>query len=126
MHKKLMISIAALSVVGCGSNKEGMKPSGELKQRIETAVRAQVRDPDSLKLEWYPISATADRYCLRVNAKNAFGGYVGYLPVMVLFSDATKTKIDLADIPSTEGDTASEADNCIRAGYPVGAPPADS
>ena len=45
---------------------------------IESSVRAQLNDPDSATFRHNPFRTGEKIYCGRVNAKNRFGGYVGY------------------------------------------------
>jgi hypothetical protein len=61
----------------------------------ETALRSELKDPDSAKFEWpYDFrygtfrlgskSATGWIICGTLNAKNGFGGYVGSQPAIVV------------------------------------------
>ena len=45
---------------------------------IEASVREGLSDPDSATFKHNPYQISSSRYCGRVNAKNKFGGYVGY------------------------------------------------
>lgn len=123
--KRLALGFAVFSIAACSQNQPGQLPSGKLKETIEAEVKRQLSDPASVQIEWYAISPMLDRYCLRVNARNSFGGYVGFQPLMVLFKDNTKSAIALADLPTSPNDAAAEEANCIHAGYPVDSPPAD-
>lgn len=54
---------------------------------LEKAFVKALKDPDSAKIAWtkvpkvFPATASFD-YCATLNAKNSYGGYVGYAPFM--------------------------------------------
>jgi hypothetical protein len=49
--------------------------------RIAAAILDELRDPDSVRFRWQPLAEdTPEWYCGSINAKNIFGGYVGYTP----------------------------------------------
>lgn len=60
--KAFAVAVFAVLVSGC---------NGDLK----SALQETLRDPDSVKYE--EIIRLGDRACIRYNAKNAYGGYVG-------------------------------------------------
>lgn len=62
-------------------------------ERAELAawIARPLKDPDSALFEWWPVR---DNYilCGRINAKNGYGGYVGYR-IFIIFMDKTAPKI---------------------------------
>ena len=58
---------------GCNSQESSKRVTQE---RIEAAVRAKLKDPDSARFSAARLVA-GDMACVAVNAKNSFGGYVG-------------------------------------------------
>jgi hypothetical protein len=56
--------------------------------RIENLIKAQLRDPQSLQVDWVPYDKSLT-YCSTYNAKNSFGGYAGRhrFLAFVLFED---------------------------------------
>ena len=101
MRKGLFSIITALSVGGCGDSpkrKEAPTSVGESKDReliqrerheLISYFTSKVADPDSLEFRFPPLlsnkyrSGYSDDYCFYFNAKNKYGGYVGYRPAMV-------------------------------------------
>lgn len=63
------------------------------------AVRNGMRDPDSV--EFRGIYETERAVCGEVNAKNAFGAYVGFRPFYA-YGDSPKSATVVNDIESTE------------------------
>ena len=67
----------------------------------EEFIKADLADPDSAKFEWpfqfvpmtekVPLSKRTTGYatCLRYNAKNLMGGYVGYKQYRIIIRDGT-------------------------------------
>jgi hypothetical protein len=102
------------------SESQASKPSEEkalMVQRVRDAVLAKLRDPDSAKFrnvrklgmlgEGSPDSAAV--YCGEVNAKNAMGGYVGFVHFAVMplgENGQTSTGKDAVSI-TDENDPAS-------------------
>jgi hypothetical protein len=71
-----MLGIAALLPAG---PQGGSRPLTSLERAgIEAAVKDQLNDPASATFRHNPYRIGSTFYCARVNAKNRFGGYVGY------------------------------------------------
>lgn len=97
---------------------------------VESAIRAQLKDPDSAKFSW-PYGFIDGAYkpmmggahvgpmiCGTVNAKNGYGGYSGqYAVVGVVFGDRAITDMDEPG-PFT-AHAGWVADQCRKAGEPV-------
>jgi len=105
---------------------------------IESAVKESLNDPDSATFRHNPYRTGEKIYCGRVNAKNRFGGYVGYhlfvVPVQGGRGGATpgggsgKT-IVLRTTDQFEGDRTQQMlfmlteSRCHSAGYETGYAP---
>jgi hypothetical protein len=52
---------------------------------VKTAIETELNDPGSATYKWEPVKTAGvpSRYCVEVNAKNRYGGYVGFKPIMV-------------------------------------------
>jgi hypothetical protein len=79
----------ALTLALCASASHAQPATRALteaeKTVVRTAIGAELNDPDSAAYRWQDVK-TVDlrpRYCVEVNAKNRYGGYVGFKPVMV-------------------------------------------
>lgn len=96
----------------------------KMKRRIESAVRADLRDPESARFEW-PYDFRRGTYksrsgassegwitCGTVNAKNAYGGYVGREAVAAVVS-GDSVIIVVFDEPTDDGSqwVAYQCDN---------------
>ena len=89
--RKLISVAAALTLAGCTTAAEQINkqmatqqaPSSELKQKIIDAARVTLRDPYSVRdvsissFVPAPNRPGTGFVCVRYNAKNGFGGYVG-------------------------------------------------
>lgn len=74
--------LIALFVGGCSAldadgGSEAAEKQAAFEQRVEATVRAILRDPDSAKFSEVKAYPDAGVACGKVNAKNAFGGFVG-------------------------------------------------
>ena len=54
--------------------------------RAEKAIRSLLKDPDSGKFTEAAFNKKTGAVCGNVNAKNSYGGYVGFLPYIVTSS----------------------------------------
>jgi hypothetical protein len=78
MPKKLQALWAALSVVALAGCDDSVAPglSRSSATKIETAIKMQLKDPQSLQIDWVPYDQSMN-YCATYNSKNSLGGYVG-------------------------------------------------
>lgn len=70
------LAVCSLALMGCDDRKA----------LAETTVRAALKDPDSAKFgPEMKLYGPKDNFlaCGTVNAKNGYGGYVGYVPFMI-------------------------------------------
>ena len=57
------------------------------KERFSRHLQEVLKDPDSAKVE--VTLRTKEKICGRYNAKNSYGGYVGYKPFVYVLTDDT-------------------------------------
>ncbi len=80
----------------CGCSDKDVSPcvpKGAAEQII-TDIKNQLKDPDSLQIDWVSYDSKKTAYCSTYNAKNSFGGYVGKhrFAAFVLPDDTGKIK----------------------------------
>lgn len=77
--KKIILPIVFLTLVGCENAAEKQaKLDAQVKQFVETAVKADLIDPASVQLR------NLKGFCGEANSKNRLGGYVGFKKFIVL------------------------------------------
>lgn len=82
--KKTVLTLSFLAIFS--SNAYASKPlSAEEQQYIKEIMEDQFRDPDSAKYRFPDYIESSQNYCFKVNATNAFGGYVGYKWMQIPF-----------------------------------------
>lgn len=86
--KRFSVVIAVAALTGCtmGTPAQPTRASAELVAQAKAAVTANARDPESLKFgeaAAYKLANGETAVCIRVNGRNAFGGYTGYQTVNV-------------------------------------------
>ena len=91
---------------------------------IQTAVTGELSDPESARFKMLPLAIGSDRYCGMVNAKNQFGGYVGYRNFSVWIKKDKNGKVILAEQASIDSARKTIASNllyayCVSEGYSV-------
>lgn len=74
--------------------------------KAKAAISARLKDPDSARFT--DVSINGNVVCGRVNAKNAFGGYVGGQPFRYFMQDGTAVIVDRAGISTVFLDTMSQ------------------
>ncbi len=89
------------------------------KTQFKELVSQRLNDPDSALFRW-PANRPGRVYCGWVNAKNRFGGYVGYR----LFS-ITRPAYGFGDLllRTAEDEISMTLSDCRSAGFDVSAPP---
>lgn len=63
-------------------------PTAVEKKAIQAAVADKMKDPGSVQIKWTQIRPNAadggvTTYCATYNAKNGYGGYMGFHPLLV-------------------------------------------
>lgn len=81
MKHSYLIAFAFLAIVGCKSQEE--KDVGSRAQQIIDSVTSELSDPtsaefDNITMGYDPSNPSNSVLCGKVNAKNKFGGYVGF------------------------------------------------
>lgn len=69
--------VALLIAAGLGWFAIGTDPTRVARNAVMDSVRSQLKDPSSAKFAAVYLTKSRDMGCGHVNAKNAFGGYVG-------------------------------------------------
>jgi hypothetical protein len=80
MRYEMKVFFAAVSMIAmCISSAQARQLTGSEKAAVEEAVKGQLKDPFSAKFKWPDyINEESRIYCGYVNAKNSYGGYIGY------------------------------------------------
>lgn len=86
---------------------------------IKNAIGAKLLDAESARYQLPPIVAKSRVYCGKVNAKNSFGGYVGFRVFSVNLDKTSADRIESIFYTKieTENDPAGVKRNCIIDGY---------
>jgi hypothetical protein len=93
--KPLCVAVGLLFV--CRSvafANEARELTPQEKKAVEAAVVENFKDPLSAQFKWLPFHTEPREgvwYCGLVNAKNSFGGYIGFTPFLVLMGYHAKT-----------------------------------
>lgn len=74
--KKFIVSVITLALVATVTSVNARELTAKEKDIITAKVKAQLKDPDSAKIEWQDYKG-GEGYCAHVNAKNSYGGYAG-------------------------------------------------
>lgn len=82
------------------------------KDSIIDAVKAKLIDEDSAKFK-FPLKQDDKIYCGQVNAKNKFGGYIGYSAFKVMLLDENSVYVIGVD----SGDSEVNRISCAENGY---------
>lgn len=132
----LAIAIACTMLGGCMTASGPTEPyvagytPDELRELtpIEKATLAKafaktLKDPDSAKFEWTKVpknwsGKTAIDYCATLNAKNSFGGYVGFQPYIGLITIAGGkiTGGTVTGLASNAGEQQLVSEMCAKKG----------
>lgn len=90
--KKLIYLICSLFFVSLTSGEALARDTLTAKEKatIEKAVKRELLDPESARFKWFKLAQDVDtkavdaniNYCVLVNSKNSYGGYVGDKPFM--------------------------------------------
>lgn len=92
------------------------------KAAIVEAVTAQMKDPLSAQFKWPMMRGDAGTYCGYVNAKNSFGGYVGF-HLFAVFVSREKRGQSIAFVQGMAGEAAGHSASarvvrlCAEDGY---------
>lgn len=100
--------------------------SDPLRESVRTALRENLRDPASAQFRWLPRVDGEILYCGFVNAKNAFGGYTGFVPYLAILpgEDAQSGHVTIFEIGSGDADGFSNRfilTQCAEVGFDMSA-----
>lgn len=87
----LILFGAAVVMGGCVTREVPITLTADEWSRAQDALKAQLRDPDSAQFKDVVAFRASDlvRVCGMVNARNGFGGYVGFQRFAVMLTDGT-------------------------------------
>ena len=119
--------VAAKDVVAGSAENPVKKKPPLITVAEKAAIRAEFRktltDPESARFRWLARkSPDGNTYCGFINAKNRFGGYVGFKPYIAVVEDTFA-----AIISAGETDTKATANiqQCIENGIDIAGPTVD-
>lgn len=114
--KKLALMLLSLTILSaCGDNSKEMVSLGE------GVARDSLKDPNSAQFKSIYVSSTDDSgfVCGKINAKNGYGGYVGFKNYYVYISesDGKVKEHGPVKIIEPDDDKGNENFNSICKGY---------
>lgn len=119
--KKIVLALSVLgAVAGCVKvTSEAMQSADPKRVEIaKSAVRNIMKDPESTRFgdgyQAYRLGNGDDVICGSVNAKNSYGGYVGYSPFYVRFRDAKVMVVETSDRGQLACETAMSGSITLR------------
>lgn len=94
------------------------------KSHITAAVGEKLKDAESARYTW-PKWDRSGTYCGTVNAKNSYGGYIGYVPYLALVDSrqgkvGTFVYVMLGNTDPRDPETSTVIAKCTEAGYGTG------
>lgn len=115
-----MSLLVALTLAAVAAPPRNLAPVE--KAAIKAAVEEKLKDPFSAQFKWGQWNGSA-YYCGTVNAKNSFGGYIGFVPFLALVAFAEGKVagppfIMLADADPNSVDSRVVREQCAKGGYP--------
>ncbi|MBE8587750.1 hypothetical protein [Xenorhabdus griffiniae] len=107
MIKKLLAVVALASVSFFAKSAITDRPLTQQEiSLVEAEVKASLKDPGSAKFKHVNLiqdsESSIDVYCGQVNAKNSYGGYVGFKPFMVILLTNQKNERKAMTLPEGE------------------------
>lgn len=128
-----VMSAAALALCGCVPNApspdvlataKAVQWTDADKRELTRILSAGLKDPDSAKFKWPPLLDVKRaegfyNYCGMLNAKNSYGGYIGYQPFYAQVGRKPDGSISFAEMRGIgDGDAANPIpDLCAGYGY---------
>src|SRR4051794_29261211 len=118
------LTLVVLATIPSGTSYAQQRPLTDAEKKIiASTYESRLKDPQSAQYRWPNlIKARADApdYCFQVNAKNSYGGYVGFQTVLGSVTQRSGTVVGYrykmgAGSSSMMNDTASEF--CAIGGY---------
>lgn len=93
------------------------------KAAIRETIKRQLKDPESARFRWVAYTGLDELYCGFVNAKNSYGGYVGFKPFAVML--ATNNMGKQVALPFDMDTEERTAQFCRSYSVPLSAPATD-
>lgn len=92
------------------------------KAAIKAAVDDKLKDPSSAQFKWGKWNRSP-YYCAAINAKNSYGGYIGFVPFLALVAFADGKSLGtpfvmLADADPDSPTSRTIRGQCAEGGYP--------
>ncbi|MET4200745.1 hypothetical protein [Bradyrhizobium sp. LA6.12] len=118
------LTLVVLATISVGTSYAQQRPLTDAEKKIITSTYgSRLKDPLSAQYRWPNLikaQADAPDYCFQVNAKNSYGGYVGFQTVLGSVTQRNGTVVSYrfkmgAESSSMMNDTASEF--CAIGGY---------
>lgn len=103
MNRKIVV-LALLALLAAAAAGSAVAQAGQDSDpfviRAKAAISAQMKDPESAQFRdvAHYKSGTIDVLCGSINAKNSFGGYVGFTPFLVMGNAAVLRENYNADV----------------------------
>lgn len=88
---KMIFAAAALALAGCASTPASPIQDRNLIAQTERDIRAALREPSAGQFKdprAYQLDNGEKSVCFSVNTTNAFGGYTGFQPMIVIYTRA--------------------------------------
>ncbi|NYA15765.1 hypothetical protein [Serratia fonticola] len=115
--KKYLIGAITCILAFSTSYATARELSAGEKNIIAEKVKAQLKDPDSAKIEWQDYKG-GEGYCAHVNAKNSYGGFAGKALIIASVKTDKSGTIVFADAIVHSGEMEAMMKSiCIDDGY---------
>jgi hypothetical protein len=104
---------AALALAGC----DAVGPDADFRSQAIAELKASLKDPGSAQLRAIEVIRQEDgskALCGEVNAKNSFGGYVGFQSFVVHNGEASMRSVGIVGSDGSTAGLLDEADAIMR------------
>lgn len=128
MKKQVLLGalLVAMNVLGIRpSNAEARKLTIQEQRLISERLGARLKDPLSAQYRWPAIRLGAAEshprlpYCFSVNAKNAYGGYVGFRAIVGIVTQSAGRIVGFEYTTGLSDESSADADRiCSVLGTP--------
>ena len=121
--KKLMVLMVMLAMM-VGHEAVAHELTDKEKGVIMKAVKRELKDPESARFQWVKLADKINpkhfvaTYCGLVNAKNGYGGYIGYEPFQVQIARQSNG-FEVISVTLSNAELSSHAvfEMCVDDGY---------
>ncbi|OTA15240.1 exported hypothetical protein [Xenorhabdus beddingii] len=125
MIKKLLAVLVLISVSFFAKSAITDRPLTQQEiSLVESELKVSLKDPDSAKFKHVNLiqdsESSIDIYCGQVNAKNSYGGYVGFKPFIMVLLTNDKNERKVMELPTGEESSIREKaiiKQCANHGY---------